>query len=240
MTPEEEEQVRRALAATARAEDESTSPGMPPDVANRLDGVLAELVGARSTRDTAPSVPPGDELAARRARRWPNVLVAAAAVAVIAAAGGAVAIRGLGGDSANDSSASSDAAAGDAYQDDKAAPEAGTAPSPTDGDTGSRALAALPVPRLRSSSLAADVQAVEDAGPVGDLASGAEAPDASAGRVGCVIPPAPRGADVVAVRLDGRRATLVLGPPHSGTREARVYSCADGGTPVARTTVEDR
>ena len=215
MTPEEEEQVRRALAATARAEDESGSPGMPPDVANRLDGVLAELVGARSARDTAPSsVPPGDELAARRTRRWPNVLVAAAAVAVIAAAGGAVAIRGLGGDSASDSNASSDAAAGDAYQDDKAAPEAGAAPSPTDGDTGSRALAALPVPRLRSTSLAEDVQAVEDAGPVGDLASGrTDAPGASADRAGCAIPPAPQGADVVAVRLDGRRATLVLGPP---------------------------
>ena len=246
MTPEQEEQVRRALAATARAEDGRDSPGMPPDVADRLDGVLAELVSGRAARDAAASpVATGDELSARRARRarrWPNVLVAAAAVAVIVAAGGAVAIRGLGGGgSASDSTASSDAGAGDAYQDEKVAPEAGAAPSATDGDTGSQALGALPVPRLRSTSLAEDVQAVEDSGPVGALESGrTDAPDASSDRAGCASPPAPQGAVVVAVRLDGRRATLVLGPPRSGTREARVYSCADVGTPVARTTVQDR
>jgi hypothetical protein len=232
--PEQEEQVRRALAATARAEDGDSSPTLPPDVADRLDGVLAELVAGRAARDAGRAVPAGsDEVAARRARRWPNVLVAAAAVAVIVAAGGAVAIRGLGGGSGSETSASSDSAGGSTSQD-RAAPEAGAVPSPARGDTGSKALGAVSVPRLRSASLAHDVQALADAVPAGALAPG-RAGDPGAGS--CVSPRAPRGAVVLAVRLDGRAATLILDPARGGTREARVYSCADAASPVATTSV---
>lgn len=245
MTPEQEEQVRRALAATARAEDADGSPTIPPDVADRLDGVLAELVGGRAARDGGPTVPAGsDELAARRARRWPNVLVAAAAVAVIVAAGGAVAIRGLGSGADSQSTASSDAGGGDTNQE-QTAPEAGTASSPSpsssSGDSDSKALGAVPVPRLRSATLAQDVAALADSGPAGDLTSGrADDPGAATDSAGCATPRAPKGADVVAVRLDGRRATLVIDPAEGGTREARVYSCADPASSVARTSVPAR
>ncbi|NUS51222.1 MAG: hypothetical protein HOQ22_09325, partial [Nocardioidaceae bacterium] len=44
----------------------------------------------------------------------------------------------------------------------------------------------------------------------------------------------------LAVRLDGEPATLVLGRPRGGTREARVYSCADPSAPAADTTVPAR
>ena len=50
MTPEQEEQVRRALAAAAGRQDPDSpaSPeSMPPEVAARLDGVLAELAAPR-------------------------------------------------------------------------------------------------------------------------------------------------------------------------------------------------
>lgn len=241
MTPDQEEQVRRALAASARADDEHGSPAMPADVADRLDHVLADLVGARAARAAGPTVPAGsDELAARRARRWPNVLVAAAACAVIVVAGGAVATRGLGGGSDAQSSASREALAGDGGQD-ASAPGAGAAPSPTGGDPGSKPLASVPVPRLRSSSLAGDVAALAAAGPAGSLAPGrVDDSGGSTDRVGCASPRVPRGADVVDVRLDGRAATLVLDPAQGGTREARVYSCADASTPVARTSVTAR
>ena len=88
MTPEQEEQVRRALRATARGDEPAT---MPPEVAARLDDVLAELTASRAEHPVHD-----DELARRRHRRWPNVLVAAASVVVIALAGGAVATHGFG------------------------------------------------------------------------------------------------------------------------------------------------
>ena len=107
MTPEQEEQVRRALGAVARAEDGPERQGIPHDVADRLDVVLHELVAGRSARgSTLPAAVGQDELAARRHRRWPNALVAAAAVAAIAAAGGAVATGGFGLGGHGDSSAS--------------------------------------------------------------------------------------------------------------------------------------
>lgn len=240
MTPEQEEEVRRALTAAARAEDAAGDRSMPPEVATRLDDVLAELVGDRTARATrVPAAPAGadtvvDEVGARRARRWPTVLVAAAAVAVIAATGGVVATRGLGGGGAG-SSATSDSAAsagGQAPEADKAVPSPG----------GSQALAALPEPRLRTASLAADVQRAADATSTsGQAPRGAyDAQRREPGHASCRRPDVPRGADVVDVRLDGKPATLVLDPPSGGRREARVYSCADVSAPVATTTVVQR
>jgi hypothetical protein len=58
--------------------------------------------------------------------------------------------------------------------------------------------------------------------------------------VWCARPAAPPGADLHVVRLDGKPATLVLDPATGGTREARIYSCADGSSPVATTHVQAR
>jgi hypothetical protein len=70
-TPEEEAEVTRLLA-------EAGGPvAMPESVASRLDDVLADLLSERSTPAAVPT----------RRRRWPQVLVAAAAVSVIGYAG---------------------------------------------------------------------------------------------------------------------------------------------------------
>ena len=68
LTPAQSEAVRRLLAG-ARHEE-----GMPGDVATRLEAVLADLTaeGATSVRRDAEVIP--------LRRRWPQVLVAAAAV----------------------------------------------------------------------------------------------------------------------------------------------------------------
>lgn len=238
VTPEQEEQVRRALAAAARAEDAETPATMPPAVAARLDGVLAELVQSRSTTQAASPAPgPGpDQLAAHRARRRLNVLVAAAALAVIAAAGGAVVTGGLGGaggSSDGGGSASSDSRASGLADDRVSQPEAA---APT-ARSGRSAVPVLGVPRLRTSTLAADVRRVVLSGAVTDQSQDARKlavrPDGSA----CDRPSVPRGADVVDVRLDGEPATLVVDRATGGTREARVYSCEDATAPMTSTTV---
>ena len=77
LTPAQSEAVRRLLAGARHDE------GIPDDVATRLDAAIAELAAERT--DGAPA----EEGAARAAvviplhrRRWPQVLVAAAAVTV--------------------------------------------------------------------------------------------------------------------------------------------------------------
>jgi hypothetical protein len=42
------------------------------------------------------------------------------------------------------------------------------------------------------------------------------------------------------VVLDGRAATLVVGPVRHGVRSVEVYACRDVGTPLATTTVPQR
>lgn len=95
LTPAESEAVRRLLA-DARAEEQ-----MPPDVAARLDGVIAGLAADRGAAagkpDESPGQPAADapseapaegaEVVPLRRRRWPQVLVAAAAVTATAMAG---------------------------------------------------------------------------------------------------------------------------------------------------------
>ncbi|HET9760550.1 MAG TPA: hypothetical protein VFP51_12425 [Nocardioidaceae bacterium] len=218
MTPEQEEQVRRALGAVARAEDGPETRGLPPDVAERLDDVLHELVTERAGRSARPTVPGpaagADELAARRHRRWPTVLVAAAAVAVIAAAGGAVATRGFGGGAESSSAGSS--------SDLVASGSPGTA-----APSGAAAGSVLP---LSSRTLARDIRNVAATGLRSFMAPRDRGRDLATlprpDHVRCGRPDTPRGADVVAVYLDGLPGTLVLTPATGGPRVARVYSCA--------------
>jgi hypothetical protein len=251
VTPEQEAQVRRALAAVARAEDGPESRVMPQDVVDRLDDVLSELVADRAGRagSTTTAGPPSDapaeqdELASHRHRRWPNVLVAAAAVAVIAAAGGAVATRGFGGGGAESGSAASSA---DRVASESAGIAAPTPASPSGSPPatslrGSGKTAGVLVPALSSRTLARDVRRVVAAGPKAYLAPQGTTRDLPAlprpdGAL-CGRPDAPGGADLVAVRLDGKPATLLLGPVKNGVRVARVYSCDQPPVVVAATPV---
>jgi hypothetical protein len=86
-------------------------------------------------------------------------------------------------------------------------------------------------PRLSSADLAAGVRRLADRNP--RRTGSPEAPR----RYSCSLPAARRDADLIAVLLDGRPATLVLTPGTAGTRVALVYACDDGTTPVARLTV---
>lgn len=224
MTPEQEEQVRAALAAAGP--DEPTP--MPPEVVARLQGILDELVEPRVTAQAQAQAgdpgPAAGTLARRRPRRWPDVLVAAAAVVVIAGAGAAVVTRGFGiGSSPMSDSAGSSKADSDRDTAGGAGPRPSAHALTGDGSA---------LPRLRTASLRADLRRLA----ADSRLTGSDTP----GRVGCARPVLRSGERPVAVRLDGRRATLVLGPVADGAREARVYSCGDGSTPVARSSVPAR
>lgn len=263
MTPEQEEQVRRALAV-AGGPREPVDPSVPPEVLARLDGVLGELTAGRSAAAervaSAGGAAVADDLAERRSRRShrPNVLVAAAAVAVIAAAGGAVATDGFGLTSGGGDDGPTSASAGRAPAD---APEQAS-PSGTPGSSSAtgptfaqrRALAAdaAGTPRLRSATLRRDVGRVvgrvAGVGAAVPLAQawlveptavpGSPTPSSSAGGgadvapTTCLTPATRPGQELVGVRLDGRRASLVLSRPSGGTQLAALYRCGDPSRPV--------
>jgi hypothetical protein len=100
---------------------------------------------------------------------------------------------------------------------------------------------ALAVPELQSATIDRDVRRVAKAPAVAAprRPQRAQAP-ASPAVGGCAVPDARPGDQLVAVRLDGRRAVLLLAPVRHGSRTARVYACADPGHPVATTTVPAR
>jgi hypothetical protein len=257
VTPEQEEHVRRALAAAGRDDPAGPSAGMPPEVAARLDEVLEELAAPRRAREETSTgtgagghvVPFADGIDAQRRRRRPQALVIAAVVSVIALAGGAVATGGFGALSGGgDSTSAGSAASGtrDDAGDEAQAPSGanGLAPKTAGGD----ALAA--VPRLRRDHLRGDVDRLLNGGGVaafgvppareGASASPPSPTGARSPGARCVRPATGAGDRLVAVRLDGRRATLLLRPAAGGTREAQVYSCGDPTTPVASTEVTSR
>ena len=221
LDPVDEERVRRLLA------DAAPGPGsMPEDVAARLDTVIAGLAAERAAApaDPAPDVGPDtgrDDLARRRTRRrWAGALLAAAAVVVAV-----VAVRPLlsGGPTPSAGSASTAAKA----------PSGGDLLSGGPGVQGFRHYdLSGPRPRLSSDRLAAGVRRLALSRPA--LRPG---PAPEAGSYPCALPTARRDADLIAVLLDGRPATLVLAPEAGGTREALVYACGDGTTVLARASV---
>jgi len=243
VTPEQEEGVSRALAEVARGQALPTGdagapdPPMPPDVVARLDGVLEELAAPRRGAGGT------DELAARR-RRSPHVLVAAAAACVIALAGAAVVTRGFGtapGGSGTESTTAGRSLPGS--QEDREPGASGGAVTPRGEGVpappvepralrpGASAGAAADGPELHRATLAGDVQGVLD---------GRRQRTGTPTATTCRTPTVRRGEEVLAVRLDGRRATLLLGAPRDGRRSAAVLSCTRPGTPLARTSVRVR
>lgn len=217
MTPEQEDQVRRALAAFGPTES------MPPEVSARLDATLSGLVEERTTADQ-PDDQPADELAVRRRRRWRGTLVAAASVAVLGTGIGAV-VNGIGmsgGDSMTTALDTADDEAGGR----ELAPEmdGGDAAGPESApEVGVEALRDLRATDLRSDTLGRDVRRAARllAGP--SMEKGAAAPEPWMTR--CALPDASAGDRLAAVLLDGERATLVLRAPVDGTHVAEIYSC---------------
>lgn len=133
LTPEQSEAVRRLLAE-ARADEP-----MPADVVARLDGVLAELATASPAPALVPASPEEAPLApvVPIRRRWPAVLLAAAAVTAIAY--GTTQVVGPQ-PSSDDAGTAERSVAGDSGAgtedgaDEELAPEA-VAPSPTSSTT---------------------------------------------------------------------------------------------------------
>lgn len=101
LTPEQEADVRRLLAE-ARHDDP-----LPPDVATRLDRVLAQLAAGDPDLDPAQVV----ELASRRRHRAASLLVAAAAIVAVGVGIGQV--LPTGGSDSDSAADSADAAAKD-------------------------------------------------------------------------------------------------------------------------------
>jgi len=252
LTPEEQEAVRRALAATPPA-----GP-MPPEVVARLEATIADLAAERSAQEgvdgpgaaapadrTAPVV----DLEERRRRRWPRVLVAAASVAVLAYGAGVV-LQDVGPEAetaATDSAGGAEAEGdgqvggssdGGAAREDAEPPGAQGAPSLVlDGV----------VVELTTGTLRREVARLVEGGrsavltdrprDLGEL----EATDRYSRRDGtCLLPDLRAGDEVAAARLDGRRGTLVVHSARGGTRVAEVYWCGDGRTLLAQTEVPAR
>jgi len=250
VTPEEEDQVRRALAAAPPVE------GLPAEVAARLDATLADLVAERPAGEGGPEPGAVTSLEERRRRRWPGVLVAAAAVSVLAyGVGTTLGGVGLSGGSAESTAArdetfsgagadsADDGATGGGAEDAPEEPDAlvtdreDAAPgaSPADG----RALLVSGTVRLHRGSLREEVgRLVQDAVHARALADAQKSRD-TAGFLGerCERPDLARGDRLAAVRLDGRRATLVVRKAVEGTRVAEIYSCGNGSDLLAITQV---
>ena len=214
----------------------------------------ASADGGRSDGTPAAGPVPPDEvvgvtqLASRRRRRWPRLLVAAAAVSVIglgvgtvldegqlsvqsdratsgAAQGGAV----QGGAAEGGSGASADKPGSPLDSAEKTAPET----QREGGDSLALADGSRP-PRLRTGSLTQDVQRVADSSvpvPASGLRGGWRS---------CEQPRTASGDEWIPVRLDGEPAVLVLRAPAGGRRTADVFTCDDARTPAASATVDAR
>lgn len=243
MTPEEQEAVRRALASTP------PEGPMPPELVARLEATIADLAAVRAAEQAGPgTAAPVSDLEARRRRRWPRVLVAAASV-VLVGYGVGVVLEDVGPTA---ETAMSGSAADDAGADGEVESEAGGGAAPQEaappGDPGAPGLLADgAVAELSEATLRRDVVRHLERGRVAAQSDGrtdsSEELDAKryASRDGaCALPDLGSGDDVFAARLDGRRATLVVRAARDGTRVAEVYSCGEAGTPLARTDVPAR
>ena len=238
LTAEEDAAVRRLLA------DAGGPVATPPEVVARLDATLARLVVERDAEGTGQAtVTP---LAVRR-RRWPKVLLAAAAVVVGGYGVGAAVtgtMAGSGGDSASGGAgagvADSQAEAGGSASSggaDNVAPQAGRGTLDASG----------PVLRLSSADFDAEVSRLAGRTPVADAPKNQADSGAAAGEGGleaarkargrCAPPPSRARDTWYVVRYDTKPATLVVGPPRDGVVRARVFSC-DGTTLLRDSTVD--
>lgn len=229
MTPDDD--VRRLLAALDE-HDRRDPPGLPEDVAARLDAQLASL---DRERDQEPTAAPVAAVVPLRRRVRPS-LAAAAAVVLVAGGGAAVAGGLLTGGSGND--AASEAGGSEADTPPTAAELAPPERESSDEGTGaSDSLRTLRGPlQLQRDDLAGQVRRLVAAGTL-RLDPGAAGLRGQSSRVrsaGCV-PPDAEGAQL-GVSYDVEPATLVVGVADGGVRDVRIYSCS-GDQVLGRTQV---
>jgi hypothetical protein len=249
LTPDEEATVARMLA-------EAGGPvRMPDDVVARLDAVLAGL-GQERWPDPDETV-----VELRSRRRWPRVLLGAAAVVIGGYAVGTVATQGSLGGSDEPMSAASDSGGSDSAASEKSSDpgdRAGGASSQSEGSdsgTAEEGPATSPAPqsdsdgagagggssdtmmlrtiRLRSDSLDMGVRRALEV--LGTSARRAELVQGLVLEQPCSAPEMGRRDRSLPVRYDGEAAVLVAGPERRGTVEVTVWSCA--GDELASTLV---
>ena len=217
MSPEEdqpsadEQEVSRLLAEAAGPEP------LPAEVADRLDTVLADLVRERATDSADTSAGSRAVVPLARRRRWPQVLLAAAAV--VAVGYGATVVTQQATDDASQAESATDA--GGAAQGDLA---------PELAEEGVDRAASIPV-HLRSERLESDVlRVLETRGVLSgsaalDTRSDAQELTKQELRAACSPPPLDRRERWVPSRYDGRRSVLVTEPERDGFVDATVYTC---------------
>ncbi|WP_408897497.1 hypothetical protein ACJ5H2_21620 [Nocardioides sp. R1-1] len=244
LSPAREAAVRRALA------DASGPVAIPDDVAQRIDGVLAELAAERTAglppggvHESHPEAPavvvPLDPAALRRRRRVRVLFGAAAAVAAIAVGVGIVSDPGSGEDAAlsglaEDGSARESAVAGSAGGDDQASvPEAAPAPSAAPPDaredsallTLQRVPAEGPLHEIRAAHLREDLVALQHL----SLPHPSTADYAGTVLVAppeFVCEPAAFGPGrLIGVQYDGQPAVVAFRAPVGTTQVAEVLAC---------------
>lgn len=233
LTPAEEERVRRLLA------DAGPAGPMPPEVAARLEGVLADLAisqpvptgAAAGAPDAEPATAPVVDLARRRRRRRVgSVLVAAAAVTVIGV-GLPTALRGgLGTTSSDDSGGS---VAREATVDEDAANSGrdglvdGGDRETEDSDPAAPTDAAREAPPVRSDRFRRDAVRLARAGEVSELSDTLLADCAGVEEWG--------EGERVPATYDGKLGALVYRAPEEGWQRVDLFLC--GVTGVVRSTL---
>lgn len=224
LSAEDEARVRRELADAAAGPE-----AIPADVAGRLDDVLAGLVRERAGESAVDAAPPRRPQPSRR--RWPALLVAAAALVAVLLGVGTLLTSVTGPQSAEQGSGAA-----------SAPKNAGPSSAPESAGALGTFSRAAPVARLHSGTFHRDVarltEGLSASAPRDHLQ--ADGTLRGAPRTKCLLPPVPPGGKLLRVTLDGRPASLVLWPPRDGTRVVRAYSCADTETPVRSTVVRAR
>jgi hypothetical protein len=234
LTADEEREVAALLADAVGRGPVPT----PPDVAARLDDVLAGLVAERTAAAAHPEPatvePSGATVVAldSRRRRWPRVLLAAAAVV-----GGGYGVSNLVGDGSitADSSSAGSADSGGDSADDSAGGGNGSGPDVELLQDGRDEASPMSVaPPVRPEHLDGDVRRVVrrfgDRPAVGSGSTGGgtgEAPD-------CPVPRLRDTQQLYVVQFRGAPAGLVRGPRHAGQVDVTIYSCRTGGVQLSR------
>ena len=232
---EEDAAVRRLLA------DAGGPVPTPPDVVARLDATLSRLVAERDAEGTEQAtVTP---LAVRR-RRWPKVLLAAAAVVVGGYGVGAAVTGTMAGGEADSGSAGAGVADSQAEAGDSAS--SGGADSFAREPSKGTLEASGPVQRLSSADFDAEVSRLVVRTPTADApknqtdggaVADSELKAVRKARGRCAAPPSRARDTWYVVRYDAKPATLVVGPERGGVVRARVFSC-DGTTLLRDSTVD--
>jgi hypothetical protein len=219
LDPEQERQLRALLADLGTSSEAST---MPPEVADRLEATLAELVAERPGNQPRATVVP-------LRRRWVPRATAAAAAVIVIGAGGVAAANLLDGNSASKDNATAGSSSSDA---------GGATSQESLGDTATDAPKTPPaarpsglplrLPRVTAASFDTDVERLlrrRDAAS-GDTSARQKDRTSLQQYAGSCPGPAERGrSSTTPVLYDDTRAALLIHPAQGGDQLVEAWTC---------------